>query len=135
MRRTAKNSEICRGWPWKQKEISLLWTDLNFAISSLESHTAIFPFKLDTTYRQYSWSNGFGSNRIEMDGNVLYCIQKGNKRLESWREYSPHQMVMTISCQGHTAKKYFIPTGVEDDTCCDDDRCCVTTTDQKVNLV
>jgi hypothetical protein len=87
----------------------------------------------NTKYYQRSWSNGFAKNRIEISGNILYCIQKGDKKIESWREYSPSGMVMTVSCEGITAKKYFIADGQNDD-CNDWNGCCVHTS-SKVNLV
>lgn len=99
-----------------------------------EGYLSYFTFKLDSNYYQMTWSNGFGNNRVEFRGNVLYCIQEGNKKIESWREYSSSGMVMTITCDGHTAKKYFTPDGF-DDSCLDWNGCCVWTSQDKVNLV
>lgn len=99
-----------------------------------ENFLSIFPFKLNTNYYQFSWSNGFGNNRIEFRDNILYCVQNGKKKLESWREYSPNGMIMTISCEGHTAKKYFIADGFND-SCFEYNGLCSKVSKNKVNLV
>lgn len=99
-----------------------------------EGCLSFFEFKLNKNYNQFSWSNGFGKNRVEFHDNVIYSVQHGRKKIESWRAYTPTQMVMTVTCEGHTAKKYFKPVG-HDDACYDWNGCCARISKNKMNLV
>lgn len=99
-----------------------------------EKRTTIFHFRPNQNFFEFSWTNGWGSNKIMFQDNKIYCVQNGNRKIESWREFTLSDMVMTISCDGHFAKRFFRAVD-QDNSCVDQKECCVYTTDNQNNFV
>lgn len=105
-------------------------------ISKSKNMTSIFQFKLGKTMRAYTYSNSFTKNKVFFNENKIISVQKGQKEIHSTREYFPTHMIMTIECNGRTAKRFYRAVG-HDDSMFDEKRCCVNVDDQsnKNNLV
>lgn len=72
----------------------------------------MFTFKPGKKFCDFSLSNGlFCRGIVEFDDNKIICTQKGKKLIHSVREFFDESMVMTISCDGHSAKKFYSAVG------------------------
>lgn len=85
---------------------------------------SMYRFKLDSTDWAYTFSNGFTKNKVRFEGNKVICTQKGKKEIEAVREFFTTHMIMTITCDGVTAKRFYTSAG-QDDPCVYYPRCCV----------
>lgn len=82
--------------------------------------------------RAYTYSNSFTRNKVHFDG---ISIQKGQKEIHSIREFFHTHMIMTLTSNGRTARRFYRAAG-HDDSFFDEKRCCVIDDESnKNNLV
>lgn len=75
------------------------------------SNISTFEFKVDQKFWENTIEDGWKQCWVEFQDNSLIYIQQGAKNVRVVRTFEDSRMMMTITCEGVLAKKYFSAIG------------------------
>jgi hypothetical protein len=80
-----------------------------YCLKGIGRHKKSMYFSLNREFNYSGYYYGFKNNIIHFEGNKMIQIQRdGDRKVVIEREYSPEQMVMTITADDFvTAKRYY----------------------------